>query len=280
MEKTLYVHVGTPKTGTSAIQEFCVLNREAFERRGYCYPILPFRYKNKSTYRNGHFLTGPIYESNRKRNRAEEKRRYQEGIEIVKGLFQSYNAVVLSDEALWRSTTHWRSELWEELKQMGREIGFKLVIIVYLRRQDEYLTSLWSQDVKMGFLKASLMTWEEWYKKKMTDRFIDYGKKMKEYINIVGRENVMIRKYDRNGFVGGNIFADFLQTIGLELEEDFIIPEKEKNPSLKGNTNEIRRIINTLPNISDGDHLFLRDALLGFSDISSECYPSSVMSKE
>lgn len=45
MKKTLYVHVGTTKTGTTAIQSFCIDNDEVLHRKGYCYPLFPYRYK-------------------------------------------------------------------------------------------------------------------------------------------------------------------------------------------------------------------------------------------
>lgn len=280
MEKKLYVHVGTPKTGTSAIQQFCAANQEIFKKKGYCYPILPYVYPHKAIVRNGHFLTGLIHDENGNRCLEEEKRIFFEGMEKIKKLFSTYKGVILSDETLWRSTTLWRPELWDQLKQMGKETGFEVVIIVYLRRQDEYLTSLWSQDVKEGYLKASVRTWEEWFEKGAEDKLLDYGAKVDEYISAVGKENVVVRRYDRDGFIGGSIYADFLDAVGLEFANDFRIVQDESNLGLKGNTNEIRRIINTLPGITAGDHLFFRKALLDFSPISAANYKSSVMSKE
>jgi hypothetical protein len=279
MDKILYIHVGTPKTGSSAIQRFCTANREVLEKNRYSYPILPYRYDHKSITRNGYFLTGPIFKENKKRDLEAEENRFQEGMEIIKTLFQSHKAVVLSDEALWRGTTHRRPQLWQQLNQIGKENGFKVVIIVYLRRQDQYLTSLWSQDVKVGYLKSSVWTWEKWYKKKMKDRVIDYSEKIKEYVDAVGRENVIVRKYDRKVFEGGNIYTDFLRAIGLDMKEDFVVPQAEENLGLKGNANEIRRVINTVPDISDSDHVFFRSVMLGFSGISAKEYPSSVMSE-
>lgn len=45
--KTLYLHIGTPKTAATFLQNFCYANRETFEKFGYCYPILPFKYLGK-----------------------------------------------------------------------------------------------------------------------------------------------------------------------------------------------------------------------------------------
>ena len=37
-EKTLYLHIGLPKTGTTSIQNYLFENREALMQRGVCYP--------------------------------------------------------------------------------------------------------------------------------------------------------------------------------------------------------------------------------------------------
>ena len=36
--KTLYLHIGTPKTATSSIQKFLAQNREVLESKGYVFP--------------------------------------------------------------------------------------------------------------------------------------------------------------------------------------------------------------------------------------------------
>ena len=41
---TLYLHIGTPKTGTTALQNFLPANEEVLEQHGICYPDFGFRY--------------------------------------------------------------------------------------------------------------------------------------------------------------------------------------------------------------------------------------------
>ena len=50
---------------------------------------------------------------------------------------------------------------WERLKEgfKGKEIAVK--VIVYLRRQDDFLFSWWNQQVKEGMLASSVLSWGE-----------------------------------------------------------------------------------------------------------------------
>lgn len=280
MQKKLYVHVGTPKTATTSIQQFCAANQEAFKKRNFCYPIFPFKYPDKSINRNAHFLAGRIFDNQGKRCKEEEEKNFKEGIDTIKKLFETYDNVVLSDEGLWIATNLWGADLWDKLVQIGKEAGFTLVIVMYLRRQDEYLTSLWSQFIKQGYMKVSATTWEEWFATAPKERSADYKEKIDRMMAIVGRENLSVRKFSRESFFGGSIYSDFLNALGLELEADFVIPESEKNPSLKGNSIEIRRIINTLPDINHADHKFFKEALMSVSDVSVKDYPCEIMSDE
>ena len=40
MNHTLVIHIGMPKTGSTALQYFLYLNRDKLERHGWCYPLL------------------------------------------------------------------------------------------------------------------------------------------------------------------------------------------------------------------------------------------------
>lgn len=41
---TLYIHIGTPKTATTAIQTFCENNREALKLDGFYFPEFEYKY--------------------------------------------------------------------------------------------------------------------------------------------------------------------------------------------------------------------------------------------
>ncbi|TGY97567.1 hypothetical protein E5329_04120 [Petralouisia muris] len=152
--KTLYLHIGTPKTGTSAIQIFCKDNQETLKKK-----------------------------------------------------------------------------------------IFEVKVIVYLRRQDEFMYSWWNQMVKEGMKKSSLLSWEEMLEKRPVVQ-LDYYEKLQKIAAIVGKENITVRRFSRNSFVGRMIEADFPDSVGLEFSEEYQVRQQLTNSSLTKNCNEIKRILN------------------------------------
>lgn len=280
--KTLYVHIGTQKTGTTSIQGFCQDNEEVLESRGYCYPIFPYEYPRVSADRNGHFLVGSIKDENGNRCEEEEKRIFREGMDHVTGLLSRFDNVILSDEHIWQTTYKVRKSLWEELKQEGEKAGFQVKIIVYLRRQDEFINSLWNQTVKAAIREGrSKKTFDEFIAKVPGISQLDYYKKLETIADVLGKENIIVRIFEKERFEGGSIYSDFLKTVGLELTSEYQIRQSVKNMGLAGNTHEIKRVLNSLPEISERDtNNFLRDILLDCSEISKKEYPCSMFSRE
>ena len=100
---TLYIHAGTPKTGSTSIQDFLKLNEKALERHGILHPYIdvpeiePVAFR---TFRNGDFL---VYESALPEGEREEQeqRIYQKGFEVIKKVSKDAKKILLTDEAIW-----------------------------------------------------------------------------------------------------------------------------------------------------------------------------------
>lgn len=279
--KTLYVHVGTPKTGTSAIQELCVLNQKILEDNGYCYPLFSHTYAGFAKRRNGMFLQKEIYRDG-VRCPEEEKQCFQENMDTIFRLFETYDNVILSDEGIWAASYELRKSLWKDLKEIGDSHHFTVKVIVYLRRQDTYMVSRWKQRVKGNALKmaAEDIPWEEYSGNVPEILQLDYYTALEKIAAALGKENIIVRRYDRSCFPDGMIQADFLNAVGLELTDEYVIEKETINQSLSGNTCEIKRVLNTLPDITEKESLFLRRALLSYSKISEDAYPRSMFSSQ
>lgn len=59
--KTLYLHIGTPKTATSSIQKFLAENWDVLQKHGYFFPESTHIYPRVNARRNAHFLSGRVH---------------------------------------------------------------------------------------------------------------------------------------------------------------------------------------------------------------------------
>lgn len=276
--KTLYVHIETPKTATKAIQNFCWENPKVLEKYGYCYPDLHELCPWCTKVKNGHFLVNPFaIEEKEQRQRAEQEL-YRRGMDLVTALFCVYDNVILSDEGIYRDTYKRRRSLWQELKEDGEKYGFCVKVVVYLRRQDEWLVSVWNQNVKLGNESVSNKTWEEFIAQQGESRQLNYFKKLEFISDVLGKDHVIVRRYEPGYFYGGTIYEDFLHAVGLKFTEEYIISKEERNLSLTGNTQEIMRIINGVTRLDEEDMNFIRNILHRDEQISKEMYPSCLFS--
>lgn len=70
-------------------------------------------------------------------------------------------------------------------------------------------------------------------------------------------ENIIVRRYGKRYFKNHSIYDDFLDIFGLALTDEYTISTFERNARLSGNTNEIQRILNSIPSASQKELYFL-----------------------
>lgn len=245
--KTLYLHIGTPKTGTSALQYFCAGNRKILEEKGVYYPDPGFRFPDIGKHRNAHFLSYKEYINKKEklRDREAEEKIKEEGIQKLEEAFQTHDTILLSDEHIWNEK-EMTAETLPALQQRFEEQGVQIKIIVYLRRQDQVIQSFWAQKVK----ESSTITFDSYMKKEKYNHFrLDYAVRIQEFAEIVGIDNMVIRCYEKQQYLGEQktIMSDFLHIFGLEITEEYKNSEKVYNISLEGAYLEIKRLFNSLP---------------------------------
>lgn len=241
--RKLVIHAGTHKTGTTSIQRFFVHNRKALLERGICYPNPKVRLQKFSRARNASFLG---FEA---RRRLVPDQLQQEDVDLLPTAFKNFGEqvkdqdfVVVSDEALWYYGSLYKG-FWPAVKEMLEPYGFdEITIIAYLRRQDRLAQSRYAE-----FIKSSDMltyTYEEYLNRKSTRRYLDYGAALANIEGTFGKENITLRIFDRSELVEGDAVADFCSLIGIDPHDGFEELEDQKNPSLKGNFIEIKRLMN------------------------------------
>ena len=231
--KTLYLHIGQPKTGTTAIQQFCDINADALAKQGLVYERWAYPQYNAPLRRNAYFLI------------CDEKNpvRLNKGFQKLDEEFSRGSRVLLTDERLWNHMpSHDYSSLRALMKHTDKR-GIRVVIVAYLRPQDGWIASLYRQYVQAGKLVPE---WNEFIDDLPKRIQADYSSVLDSLAEIVGRDNLIIRCYDRGLFPGGRIEDDFLQAIGITRTGEMNDLPDEPNPSITNNYTEILRILNPI----------------------------------
>ena len=216
----LYLHVGAPKTGTSSIQSFLTLNHEILREKGVLYPYPQTFFQSFQTSSgNGNFLcrTDSEYDKSISDRRLEKLAMYD-------------LKILLSTERLFIE----ERETFEEISQIFNHVK----VIFYVRRQDNLIQSGMLQDIKNSKLTSIYPSDYE------APAYLPYLECLSA---IFGKKNIIVQPYEKQQFSGDNIYADFLQKIGLSLTDEYQMPVKNVNPSFNLKYAQLKGILNSLP---------------------------------
>lgn len=241
---TVYLHIGTMKTGTSALQSFLDENRSVLEKKGYAFPLFKIGIKSNFNYRNAHFLVEGVDFSKDvvEPNLEIQQKAYDQLEEMAK----NYDNIILTDEIIWQRSRRFK-DFFPKMVERFKNIGCDVKIIVYLRRQDAMVESLYNQNVKSNIMVSQTFTENLLHLKKTF--FLDYYSHLKMIEKAVGQGNIIVRVYEKEQFEGTDhtIYSDFLNAIGLSLTDEYKIERPAQNYGLYGNYIEMKRVINGLP---------------------------------
>lgn len=228
--KTLFLHIGAGKTGTTAIQEFCLLNLRELSKRGYLFPKL-------GLYGESHNLLGHAWGVGWMPPQMIEELVPSDIWHKARQLFSKTKGhMIISSETLtW---------VFDQKPESMREIrslfaGYQVQIIFYVRRQDLHAQSVYNQRVKTGHS-------DERFNVDKLSEFYDYYAFLCSIAEVFGKENVIVRPYEKQQFRDGNIYSDFLFTLGVNWSGDFAIPQKDPNPRLGQDALDFLRIANSV----------------------------------
>jgi hypothetical protein len=242
----IFIHIGPPKTGSSALQTFFTKNISVLREKGFLYPeiggseysSLKNAYSELPTPGNAFpliekfFSNGSIQDDSMTGNRL---RLFKEYLEEHK----EYN-IILSSE--YFSEDRIPNEALETIYDTFR-VTHEPKIIIYLRRQDYWVQSRYAHAIRI----PEIMETEKLdglclqrYMRKCTLRPI-----LRTYTSIFGVDNIHVRCYEKEQYVGGNIFTDILYVMGLSSTDGrYVFPEKPVNTNLPQFALEFIRILN------------------------------------
>ncbi|MGH7714895.1 MAG: hypothetical protein ACREML_02755, partial [Vulcanimicrobiaceae bacterium] len=114
--------------------------------------------------------------------------------------------LILSNEVL-AARLRMSTEI-ERLKQLCDRIAASTRIIVYIRNQVDYLAGIYTTAVIDGSpLDFDPLRWA---------RQADYAAMLARWTSVFGRENVVVRRYEKENFPDGDVRKDFLRQLGIE----------------------------------------------------------------
>lgn len=203
MSNTLMIHIGTPKTGTSALQKFLADNAQGLKKYGWCYPNLEKDWATLNGWNEEGFPKNGAWIKFSMIKKVEKDILWK----VVLNYLKHYN-VIISEEGLWSYPGLDFEEVMREIRSRYDNVK----IICYLRRQDLYIESKWNQDVKASFFGGDVSGYYEIKKEEF-----DYKKRLDLLAELFGKENVVARVYEKGQFSGvrGDITSDFLEACGI-----------------------------------------------------------------
>lgn len=235
--KKLYIHIGYPKTATSALQQGLYQNYTALPAHDFCYPLSGIMGVGKHSIAEVIQTQRPVSKNN----------------PAVQKLLREMHStpaknIILSSERF----ASYAADAIADVKHVFKD--FDIYIVVYLRRQDVFLQSWWSQTAKTGRQRNSFEHWVT----AMFDALAqsghgdaseavpgfskftpDYHYILSLWSQAFGKDHILVRPFER-AQLHPNILVDLLQTCGMS--DTSWVPEAAQvnvTPSLK--TTEVLR---------------------------------------
>ncbi|EQC2648476.1 hypothetical protein ACY3QY_001416 [Campylobacter coli] len=207
------------KTGTSSIQNFLYLNRSLLQKQNYYYPI---SIKNIGRL-NDH---NPFaHKFNTLLNKTDDLKIFSREFKNLNNEIKMCNCdkIIISME-----NVQWLLNSQQKIKYFYDFLIYifdNIKIIVYLRDVAELFISMCSQAIKDDSHLDYHFLYP--YQNKKSKILSDYKQTLQWWGEIFGKENLIVRLFNKNEFYRGDLLKDFIYSVDLKWDEKFQIPIKE-----------------------------------------------------
>lgn len=267
----LFLHLGTPKTATTAIQYFLHNNEKQLLALGYAFPDTKEDFKNdkgfahvkndESAFANGNMIMDAEALTAYRQGKEEfedflgyvfpDMAEYYRGViadnqtdfdSFVRYIREKLNEhhVIISSENLW-------TYRYDFLERFAQEFPGRVEVVVYLRRQDSYVESMWNEVIKLGVVSDIVEDYLFFMLSEENDNHgLRYKSRLQKIAKIIGKDNVHVRLFEERALKSsGGIGFDFLRTVGIEPEKhEWTKPKIKVNERISGPAVNMKRIFN------------------------------------
>ena len=210
-----YIHIGTPKTGTTTLQRFFFKNTQILQKHGI--------YFSNSFGRNEkHFLGRDVFLDHLRLDSFEDKFRanitsFKEEIKHISG------NLLISNEGLY--DFYENVEEIKKLKSFLNKLGIDdIKIIVYLRDSIDLAISWYLFIFKVFKINENPFNDDEF---KARFKRVCNHHTLQMWKEVFGKENIIARIFAKNEFYKNDLLADFLNIFNIDLDENFLIPDNQ-----------------------------------------------------
>lgn len=206
-DRVCFVHVGTHKTGTTAIQRFLAANEAALADEGIAYPRAG---RLSASYPGHHNIAFELYGDPR----------FDESLGTLADVLRELTGaerICLSSEDL--EYLHTRPAALIALRDAIASAGYHPVVVIYLRAQGEYLESLYAEDVKHGsvssfqqFRTGVVVAGMHRYSNGLGLRF-EYTRLVGPFAAVFGLDSMIVRGYARPPSAAA-LVREFVEILG------------------------------------------------------------------
>ena len=249
MKPPCLLHIGCPKTGTTAIQRFMAQNRAALLRAGILYPVslaLPNRESHSAL--TAYSLDDAAESDVKQRWQLTDStsiRNFRGALRAALGAEMARHGegtrlVICSNEHLAASLQS--PDDFARLKEFLHTEFSSVRVVVYLRRQDRQRVSAYSTYLRGGGTSRDILGNGRPYED-AKDGFLDYYSLLQAWSAAFGRGALSIRVYED---CKDRLIENFLETLGLPVPKGLPMPPVA-NSTLSELGQEMMRRINESP---------------------------------
>lgn len=242
MSKTLIIHIGHYKTGTTALQIFFNKRTGFLARAGIQYPDVWMHHAKHSAFAFSILRTAGVgkimYDYTDPTPPQEMWDHLYQHIEQ-----SPHETVLISSEELMRMGQF--PAATEILRQVleQRPDGLTVKAIAYLREPGAHLQAWYNQLIKMNFQVADLA---QAVNGDIEDIHFNYQRALSPWVDILGAENVIIRPYLKDPANPAALHQDFMGTLGVTLPDDLLNIQNDPNPRLDDRLIELMRLMRNM----------------------------------